>query len=268
METDRIWAQKLWERASSEWMNREQDDNYRNYLVHSKIEEGLSDLYLENGKLLDIGCGEGKETLFLVEMLKQRGFNEFYGFDTNKDFIYSASNLSKEINFESGDLRDALKKYNLRSNIDLVTSLFVLQDTPNIQSIINGAYESLKSGGSFLSVIVHPQFAERLAQRGEIKINDHLDKSINYEFAGEYPITEPGRSPFYVPYFHRKLSDYIKNLERKFHIKSVIGLQPSPELLKISHENKIAPFYREKHNVYWEDIAKVPSSLILQGIKK
>ncbi len=265
----KLWAKNLWKNASSEWMSREQDDNYRKYLVHPMLEDELSEISIENGVLMDIGCGEGKETLFLMKLLKQKGFRDFYGFDINKDFISSAKSLSEEVSFGSGDLGNFLKKYNLKNNVNLVTSLFVLQETPNINDIIKNAHESLKSGGSFLSVIVHPQFAENLTKRNEIKINNWLDKSTekDYEFAGEYPITEPERPPFYLPYFHRKLSDYIQKLEPKFHIKSVRGLQPSKKLLKISKEQKIAPFYKEKYNVYWEDVAKIPSSIIINGLK-
>ena len=266
----KYWASKLWKKSEKDWINRMQENNYREYLVRPALENELSDIHVNKGIAVDIGCGEGKETYFMKEMLKKKGFRNFYGFDTNKKFINSAKNLFKEIVFDVGDFSELTGKYSLVENIDLVTSLFVLQDAPNIEKIIKNVYESLKIKGSFLSLIVHPQFAEILLKKGAIKSNNNLekDKGDNYIFAGKYPITEPGRPPFFVPYFHRNLSDYIKLFETYFHIESVRGLKPSDNLLRISQREKISPFYKEKYNVYWKEISEISSSLIIRGIKK
>lgn len=265
-----IWAMGLWKKASKDWINRTQDNNYRKYLVCPALEDELSDISIDKGILVDIGCGDGKGTYILAEILKKKGFRDFYGFDTNKEFTNSAKDTFKEIVFDEGDFSRLIDKYHLAGNVDLITSLFLLQDTPNIEKIIKTAHESLKIKGSFLSLIVHPQFAEILLKKGAIKLNNNLkkDEGDNYIFAGKYPITEPGRSPFFVPYFHRNLSDYIKLFETYFHIESVKGLKPSDELLKISQREKISPFYKEHYNVYWKDISEVSSSLIIRGVKK
>jgi len=270
IEKANTWAKKLWEKASKDRINRKQDNNYRNYLVCPALEDELSEICMDKGILVDLGCGDGKGTHILTEILKKKGFRNFYGFDTNRKFINSAKDSFKEIEFDEGDFSELTNKYSLVDNIDLVTSLFVLQDAPNIEKLIKNVYESLKIKGSFLSLIVHPQFADILLKKGAIKLNNHLekDKEDNYIFAGKYPITEPGRPPFFVPYFHRNLSDYIKLFEKYFHIESVKGLKPSNNLLRTSQKEKISPFYKEHYNVYWKDISEVSSSLIIRGVKK
>jgi SAM-dependent methyltransferase len=264
------WAKQLWETASEDWINRIQDNNYRNLVVRPALEHELSDIHTNKGIFVDIGCGEGKETHFLREILKKKGFRDFYGFDTNKEFINSARHSFGGIIFDAGDFSELKDKNCLEERVDLITSLFVLQDTPNLKNLIKNVYESLKIKGLFLALIVHPQYAEILLKKGAIRVNKGLekDKDDNYLFAGEYPITEPGRPPFFVPYFHRNLSAYIKLFEPYFHIESVRGLKPSNNLLGISKQEKISPFYEEHYNVYWKEISEVSSSLIIKGVKK
>jgi len=264
------WAVEMWKEAEEDWMNRIGDNNYRRYMVRPALENELSNIYVENGVFVDLGCGEGKETYFLKEILKRKGFRTFYGFDINKEFINSAKNSLEGIIFDAGDFSKLKDKYHLKEHTDLITSLFVLQDTPAIKNLIKNAYESLKNKGFFLALIVHPQYAEILLKKDAIKINKKLKKTKedSYIFAGEYPITEPERSPFYVPYFHRNLSDYIRLFETYFHIELINGLKPSNKLLEKSRKEKICPFYRENHNVYWKEISEISSSLIIKGVKK
>lgn len=264
------WAKELWKKSEKDWINRIQDNNYREHLVQPALEDELSDIHVNGGIAVDIGCGEGKETYFMKEILRKKGFRTFYGFDTNEEFINSANSLFKEIIFDAGDFSKLQNKYHLEESVDLITSLFVLQDTPSVENLVKSCYKSLKDKGCFLTCIVHPQYAEILLKKGAIKINEKLKKTSgdNYIFAGAYPITEPEKPPFYIPYFHRNLSEYIKIFEKYFHIGSVRGLKPVNKLLKKGREEKISPFYEDRHNVYWKEISEVPSSLIIKGIKK
>jgi len=264
------WAIETWKKAEENWINRIQDNNYRKYLVRPALEKGLSGIFVNEGVFVDIGCGEGKETHFLKKMLEKKGFKIFYGFDTNEKFINHAQKSVEGIVFDAEDFFKLKNKYHLEGSSDLVTSLFVLQDTPFVKDFVENTYETLKNDGIFLALIVHPWFAEILLKKGALKINDKLKKTKenNYVFVGKYPITESKKPPFYVPYFHRNLSDYIKLFEMYFHIESVKGLKPSNKLLEKSKKEKISPFYEEDYNVYWEEISKVPSSIIIKGIKK
>lgn len=264
------WANELWKKSEKDWIDRVQDNNYREYLVRPALEDELSEIHINEGVFVDIGCGEGKETYFMKEMLKKKGFRTFYGFDTNEAFINSANNLFGGITFDAGDLYELKNKHNLEESADLIISLFVLQDTPSAMDLVKSCYNLLKKKGCFLICVVHPQYAEILLKKGAIKINKELEKTSedSYLFAGEYPITEPEKPSFYVPYFHRNLSEYIEIFEKYFHIESVRGLKPTEKLLKKGEEEKISPFYEDSNNVYWKEISEVPSSLIIKGIKK
>jgi SAM-dependent methyltransferase len=267
------WATKTWQKAEKDWINRKQDLNYREYLIHPALEEQVNDVGSRNGILVDLGCGDGTETLFLKQVLGRVGFDKFYGFDHNQSFIKKAQEnnaQSTNIIFDSGELTGLSDKYKLQGHTDLATSLFVLQDEPEYEELIKVMHSYLRMDGSFLALTVHPQFSEWLLEKGALSINPDLYKSEknNYEFAGNYPIVEPGRPPFFVPYFHRELSDYIKVLENYFYIDSIKGLKPSKQVLALAEIEKISPFYNEKHNVYWPKIAEHPSSVMIKGIKK
>jgi SAM-dependent methyltransferase len=270
---DKDWAKQMWRQAERDWVNRKQDLNYREHLIHPALEEQVNDVYSRNGIFVDLGCGDGTETLFLKSFLEQRGFDKFYGFDPNQSFIKKAQETnaqSTNIIFDSGELIELADKYELQGHTDLATSLFVLQDEPEYEELIKVMHSYLRKDGFFLALTVHPQFSEWLLEKGALSINAELQKSKknNYEFAGNYPIVESGKSPFFVPYFHRELSDYIKLLEKYFYIDGIKGLKPSKQVLGIAEVEKISPFYNEKYNVYWPKIADFPSSVMIKGIKK
>ncbi len=267
------WAINIWKREEKNWVNRQQDLNYRECLVHPALEEQLRGIRTNNGVFVDLGCGDGTETRFLKRVLEKKGFNQFYGFDINNGFIKKAQDsgkINKGIVFDCGELSDLIKKYELYERADLATSLFVMQDEPNCKGLIAAMQNYIKRKGVLLAVTVHPQFAEQLARKDALKIDNEVEKSKkdDYLYAAKYPITEAGRSPFYVTYFQRALSDYVRMLEKHFHIEEIKGLKPSKQLLAIAEKGKIAPFFEEKHNVYWPKIAEISSTVIIKGVKK
>ena len=268
MESDE-WAKDLWKKATQNWKNREQDSNYRKFLTHPALEEELRDFSVDKGVLVDLGCGEGTETAYLRDILTSKGVERFCGFDINSDLISHARRTFKEISFSNGDIIEFMRKYKLKERADIVTSLFVLQDTPRIRELVEASYDILSSNGMFLTLIVNPEFAKLLLAKGvlrEIGIVDHIRRK-EYDFAASYPIVEVGKKPFYVPYFHRSLGHYIDLLGEYFSVESVRGLKPSKSLIDESLENKTLPFYSAKNNVYWPEISQVPSSVLIRGIK-
>ena len=265
------WAKDIWEKASNNWNSRKQDKNYREYLVHPTLKRTLSQINVEKGVHADIGCGEGDETYFLKNLLKKKGFERFIGFDTNKNFVDTARKEYSEIEFyNSKDISLFVEENNLEGKVDLVTSLFVLQDSPQIWYLVEEQSRMLKEKGMSLNLIVFPQFAEALNEKGFLKLPTCVNRNRidNYLFAAEYPIVEQEKEPFWVPYFHRNLSDYIQLIETYFYIDSVQSLKPSKELLRKSFDKNISPFCFEKNNVYWPEISEIPSSVIIKGIKK
>jgi len=263
------WAKGLWQKASNSWKTREQDNNYRKYLVHSSLERELADFRAHKGILVDIGCGEGGETAYLHEYLKDRGIILAFGFDTNTELIEHAIPNYKKICFSHGETRELMEVYGLLGKVDLVSSLFVLQDTPYARDLIEASCEALKDGGTFFSVIVNPKFAEAIDEKGELrKKNIHESpRRKEHRFVAEYPIVERGGKPFFVPYFHRTLGDYVSLIEEYFTLDSLNTLKPSEELLEKSEREKILPFCNEKGNIYWPEISKIPSSVIIKARK-
>jgi len=269
----KIWAKDTWTEAVQNWEGRNQDHNYRDILARPNIKAALKTLELKTeGKFLDIGCAEGVETFYIRDVLSKLGNSGvMYGYDPQKDFIKTARKLntynsSIPIQFGNGSIRQFLEKYKLSKNVDLVTSIFVLQDLPDIHKYLDNVNQALNKNGTGIFLFVNPKFAEAMKNKDAMKINENLNpKDINvpWRFAGKYPIVEEKGETFFVPYFQRTINDYRKYFQKHFKQVNFIGLKPSnKDILKSEKEHK-SPFYNHKGNVYHPEITEMDSSLII-----
>lgn len=266
------WAKGLWSKASESWENRSQDHNYRDLLTRPRLAERINGLpKIENGIFLDIGCGEGRETIYFCKVLAENGSTgRMYGFDTQKSFIdlASKSETSKiSCTFGVGDFLDFLDNHNLTNKVDLVTSLFVLQDLPGIHNYLSNIHRALKERGTGLLLLVHPEFGEVMHLKGAVRINDKLNPPgifPNWDFAAEYPIVEENGKTFYVPYFHRDIRKYRELLEGLgFKNLRFDGLKPNTHIIEKAKREGLSPFYNHEGNIYHPEIVEMNSSLII-----
>ena len=265
------WATEVWTKAVSNWKERSQDHNYRDILARPGIYSALLNLpRVSNGKFLDIGCGEGAETLYIRDSLSKLGWSgQMFGYDPQNHFIQLAKQINQmnsliPINFGSSSINDFLEEKNLSKKIDLLTSIFVLQDLPNIEEYLeNTNYALDDKTGTALFLLVHPNFGEAMKNKGAIKLETSLNSSSQWQWAGEYPIVEEKNQTFFVPYFHRTVEEY-KNYFKKYFSKiELISLKPSSQDLKKSERELKSPFYKHPGNVYYPEIAEMESSLII-----
>ncbi|MDD5341662.1 MAG: hypothetical protein PHC97_04505, partial [Patescibacteria group bacterium] len=169
----------------------------------------------------------------------------------------------KNIIFERGELTKLLPKYHLRAKVDLLTSVFVLQELSVWDEFLIQIYQALKPGGKALFLLVHPDFGLALRKKSALIINQELSQSVNWEFAASYPIVEEQGKTFYLPYFHRSLALIKSKLEKHFCILKIKGLKPDLETLKYCQHKKISPFFNHAGNVYWPEIAEQASCLLI-----
>lgn len=263
------WVKETWEKSYGSWKNRKQDLNYRKLLVRPALENEFETMDKKNVRhanrtYVDIGCGDGSETAFMAQKLLLKGFSRFYGFDISSELISHADRAYGGISFFWSDSKSFLKKTDLEGKVNLATSVFVLQDTPNMRELIEDAYRLLCRNGKFFSVIVNPQFAEAMKEKGELKMIGSCQgpRRKEYRFCAEYPIVEEGKKPFYVPYFHRSLGEYVDLIGELFQIDKVRSLKPTFTL-----QRDVSPFCPENHNVYWPEIMQIPSSVIIKSSK-
>lgn len=105
---------------------------------------------LNNKKVLDVGCGFGKDILTYEKL----GAKEVYGVDPSKYMINEAKKIVKDKekvvlgNVESMPYKDG--------QFDVVVSRFSLHYLKNLDKAYNEISRVLKKGGVFISVVHHP----------------------------------------------------------------------------------------------------------------
>jgi len=268
IERAKNFADNLWSEAFLAWYNRRQDHNYRHYLARPAIRQAFRELNLKSKLIMvDLGCAEGTETIFIARTLHQLGLKpKVYGFDPHYD---KGKHIKvKNIIFERGELTKLLPKYHLQAKVDLLTSIFVLQELPIWDEFLIQICQALKPGGKALFLLVHPEFGLSLRKKSALIINQKLSKSTDWEFAAAYPIIEERSKAFYLPYFHRSLVLIKSKLEKHFCILKVRGLKPDLETLKYCQRKKISPFINHFGNVYFPEIICQESSLLIIASKK
>lgn len=272
------WATNLWEKADLSWRRRRQDYNYRKFIARPGLYDVLRCFSpINDGIFLDVGCGGGSETIYIRDSLAKFGnTGMMYGFDPRGEFIEIAkkkinNNLALSLNFENNSFGKFIEKYKLTGKANLVVSVFVLQDLPDIDEFIKNVNTCLVSSGLGIFLLVHPNFAEKMLRKDALKINKSLNPKndeISWRFAAEYPIVEENNQTFFVPYFHRTIRDYRTFMSKYFKNIDFINLKLKPEDVDLCRKNHISPFYNHKGNVYYPEIIETESSLIISGVKK
>lgn len=266
------WAAAVWNRNVKGWQNRNQDYNYRELLARPAMRKAIRYASLpDNGKFIDLGCGDGSETAHIRDYLRNEGAGGcLYGFDLQKSLIRKANETVHEEEaqmidtvFEHGRLEALIEKYELSHKADNVFSTFLLQELSDAESHLCLAMRSMRPYlGRGVFVLLHPDFGQAMLDKGAIKINRELGATEHWRWTGEYPIVEEGGGTFYVPYFHRTLDDYKKLICDHFCDFLYRGFKPTKRTLQISERNKLSPFYDHPGNIYFPEITTVPSTLI------
>ncbi|MCC7432761.1 class I SAM-dependent methyltransferase [Candidatus Peregrinibacteria bacterium] len=267
------WAMDVWTRAVPNWEDRSQDHNYRDILARTGIYSALASLgQISNGQFLDIGCGEGAETFYIRDSLAKLGWSgKMFGYDPQSHFIAVAQGANKSqssipIQFGNGSIDDFLKKYYLSKNVDLLTSIFVLQDLPDIHQYLANVDKALNETGTGIFLLVHPNFGEAMKNKDAVKLEDALnilDIDVPWSWVGEYPIVEEEGRTFFVPYFQRTIDEYKNYFSKYFSQIEFVPLKPSPQEVGQSEKEHRSPFYNHSGNFYYPEIIEMESSLII-----
>jgi arsenite methyltransferase len=97
--------------------------------------------------VLDLGCGNGNQTIKLCEIVGENGF--IYGLDITESMLKKANSQinTKNIKFILGDIN----KIPLENNsVDVVISNCVINHSPDKRKVYNELYRILKIDGHFL----------------------------------------------------------------------------------------------------------------------
>lgn len=281
------WAAEEWEASSPVWLNRpSQDHNYRKYVVEPYLSRLIPSLNLKpDSSVVEIGCGDGSHSLFWRQNLDDLGLQNVHilGIDIVEALIMQArcaATNRKNISFEVADAADSDTVRFIHDAIgvpDLVVSMFLMQDMPDLSGLLSMVDSCLRKGGNFISVIVHPDFAENLRKAGHVKRYggddlppEHISitRIVQWRYIGYYPIVQTDEPPFYLPYFHRNLTDYREAfLKSSFKFPQEMIMMPDTDTSRKLQERGIDPFCDRPCNVYWPLIMQEPSSVLICATK-
>ncbi len=137
---------------------------------------------IENKKVLDLGCGAGKDAIFYV----QRGFI-YSGVDASSKMCALAKEDKNvfDIRNESFSQKMSFKD----KEFGLIVSKYAIQTALDIEPIYNETYRILDDKGIFAFLVVHPmrQFIEKKKQ-GKDYFKKELVESIIFD--GKITVTE------------------------------------------------------------------------------
>jgi|SRR3989339_176938 len=286
IEMAKEWASTEWQKVSTMWMDRaDQDYAYRKYVIEPSLSELISTLNLSpSSSIVEIGCGDGSHSLFWRRKLNDLGLESarVFGVDLLESLIIKARANAKNfenISFAVADAVDFNTAKLIHDTIgkpDVIVSMFLMQDIPDLEGVLRMVNSCLKKGGQYISVIVNPNFALHLADSGCVKRYkgedlppEHISESgvVQWHYVGYYPIVQADKPPFYLPYFHRSITDYHEAFQKSgFRFSREMIMMPDPNRLKMLQEERIDPFCKKPFNVYWPYIINEPSSLLIHAV--
>ena len=272
-----IWGASLWKEAKQGWLTRKtQDRNYRSYVIYPAILKIFEEKYKQRSvHLVDLGCGDGSllEETGITSLIKNGG--AYLGVDISPELLdFSRKRFDESnIDFISGDISDPSlpEKIIELGEWNAIASVFVIQEIPDTNAVFSNVAKIGKAGTISIFITVHPDFADWLKANGRMKIANDLEiNSLDmqwkklWRWAGYYPIVDEGCEPFFLPYFHRTVDDYLVLFkEAGFTVDNVMELpDPSSDLPGLVRKN-ISPFKPFRENLYWPRISEIQSSLCI-----
>ncbi|MFC1538933.1 class I SAM-dependent methyltransferase [Candidatus Latescibacterota bacterium] len=266
------WVKTVWDEAVLRWSTRSgQDKSFREHVVYPALVKILSNRFRDGGsRLLDLGCGDGiflksPENRKLIEGGAYLGIDVSDELLTQAKKIHSAENIGfLQSNLSESGLAEKIK--NKGKDWNYALSVFVIQEIPDIETVMKNLTNSVRSGAYVIIVTVHPDFAAWLKQTGRMPLADGLsgenDTHLSlFRWAGYYPIVDEPNESFYLPYFHRTIEDYGTMMDRNGIIMEEIIELPEKKDLAEFIKQGISPFKKFDNNDYWPGICSQPSAI-------
>ena len=181
MDEDAKEARKIYNTYGKFFVEREEKNPDRKRISEIIISM-INDL--KEKKILDAGCGTGKE----CELLAKRGA-KVVGIDVSEFMIKLARKKCKNLGVKFF-LRDMERTGFERESFDLILSVFSLMYKKNLRAVLKEFRRILKKDGEFLVVVPHPiermvKHTRNYFKRGKfLKINGNI-RYFNYHWTLE-----------------------------------------------------------------------------------
>jgi SAM-dependent methyltransferase len=184
-----------------------------NFLWRQRAGVGLLPTYVETGRLLEIGCGDGR----YLKLLRKLGWTDLHGIE----LIEAAAEKARQSGFvvKTGAVEEKLKEYP-DGYFDAVSASMVFEHLANPFSVVKLISKKLKFGGQFLfSTITRDSFDAKIYGRywSGYDFPRHLVYMNN---ADVRRLVADGFSPLET-YHHNAPIDYVRSSEwRREHKES------------------------------------------------
>ena len=239
------WSKNLWNEAEDRWRLRVgQDDLYRESCVLPVLARTISCAHHGPIRLVDIGCGDGRNTARLVGALDEVSViaRQIILIDRRAGLLAGTRDhleLTHAVRIPPLDIlekTDWTEAFMDQGHPTIYIAEYVIQELANTTHLFRALAGVLRPQDLFVAVVPDPQFAQNLMLQDGVKsaVCD-FGRAQDWQWAGRYPICENGSS-FYLPYFHR-------TLEMLATIAQEAGLKLrtcSPVVLPATEENKKA----------------------------
>jgi SAM-dependent methyltransferase len=173
-----------------EWFNKWFSSPFYHILYKNRDDEEakffLSNLldYLKipaDAKLLDVGCGSGRHSIFL----NKKGY-EVEGIDLSGENIGMAKvHENEKLHFHIHDMRKSLKQNYFQYAFNLFTSFGFFTSEEENQKCISSISDSLKSQGIFTLDFLNPYRVIHNLVKEEVKTIDGIEFHLTRRFDGE-----------------------------------------------------------------------------------
>ncbi|PFL17643.1 hypothetical protein COJ07_21475 [Bacillus cereus] len=189
-----------------------------NYILKPFILEKVK--YLDNTKIIEIGCGTGN---LASELINYGSF--LLGIDLSRESIKIAQETNKDSSkmiFQQINIEEYASS--TPEEFSLAISNMVLMDVQNLNSVVDSIYKILKPNGKFIFTIIHPCFWAQYKQYN----NEHWFKyEEEFNIIGNFTITLDPDNRFKTSHTHRPLEQYINTLiQNSFILEEIKELSP------------------------------------------
>ncbi len=176
---------------------------------------------LKNKKIIDVGCGNGKDIILLESL----GPSDVYGIDTSEFMVNEAKKIvSNPENLFVGNIEETLFEDNF---FDVVVGRFSFHYLNNFNKLYQELSRILKKGGLLILVVHHP-FKDLVRQKNKLYGKQEIIKIKLYN----------NNVPIYLPI--HTLKDYFS--EKFFEYFYLSGYEESQNPEESTNEFKVPGF--------------------------
>lgn len=266
---------------SREWLDYTPERTaYRRAVLRPALETLAARLSpSEHMQWTDLGCGDAEESVCFAQILRRYGAEDIRLLAVDRDLrllerararcsgSLNASFVCADLSSAPGDVEASHSLFS--SQADLVTAFYTLHDIECSERLFREAAKTLSETGIFIVAVVHPDWVEHLERIGDVEIlaSDPSASSSRIgraRWRGQFKLRSVVGRSFWVPYFHRSLSDYLDLFSAGGFDQ--VCVTPLPESLESQVGSSFAFWSRQESTKWlWPGIDRYPTSLLLSA---